>query len=45
VPHAFHRYDGAGHGFQDFVNKERFRPEATADSWNRVMAFLDKQLK
>lgn len=45
VPHEFHRYDGAGHGFQDFVNKERFRPEATADSWDKVLSFLDKQLK
>lgn len=45
VPHEFHQYDGAGHGFQDFVNKERFRPEATADSWSKVLAFLDRNLK
>ena len=45
IPHEFHRYDGAGHGFQDFVNEERFRPEATADSWEKVLAFLGKQLK
>ena len=25
VSHLFHRYDGAGHGFQDSSNKERYR--------------------
>ena len=24
VPHIFHRYDGAGHAFQSFTNKERY---------------------
>ena len=45
VAHEFHRYDGAGHGFQDFVNKERYRPEATADSWEKVLNFLGQHLK
>ena len=45
VEHEFHRYDGAGHGFQDFVNEERFRPEATEDSWAKVMAFFERTLK
>ena len=45
VEHEFHRYDGAGHGFQDFVNKERFRKEATDDSWAKVLAFFDRNLK
>jgi len=45
VPHEFHGYDGAGHGFQDFVNKERFREEATNDAWEKVMDFLDRTLK
>ena len=45
VAHAFHRYDGAGHGFQDFTNEERYRAEATADSWAKVLAFLDERLK
>ncbi len=44
VEHAFHRYDGAGHGFQDFVNEERFRKEATEDSWAKVMAFFERKL-
>jgi carboxymethylenebutenolidase len=45
VDHEFHRYDGAGHGFQDFVNDERFRKEATVDSWARVMAFFARELE
>ncbi len=45
VAHEFHRYDGAGHGFQDFVNEERYRKEAAADSWEKVLAFFDEQLK
>ncbi len=44
IAHEFHRYDGAGHGFQDFVNKERFRKEATEDSQAKVMAFFDRAL-
>ena len=45
VEHEFHRYDGAGHGFQDFVNEERFRKEATEDSWAKVMAHFERKLK
>ncbi len=45
VAHEFHRYDGAGHAFQDFTNDERYRKEAAADSWEKVLAFLDDRLK
>jgi len=45
VPHTFHSYDGAGHGFQDFVNPDRFREEAAADAWQKLLAFLDDNLK
>ena len=45
VEHEFHAYDGAGHGFQDFVNKERYREAATIDAWAKVMDFLDRKLK
>lgn len=45
VEHVFHCYDGAGHGFQDFVNEERFRKEQTEDSWAKLLAFLDSRLK
>jgi carboxymethylenebutenolidase len=45
ISHEFHRYDGAGHGFQDFVNTDRFREEAAGDAWSKVFAFLDANLK
>ncbi|MBT5455179.1 MAG: hypothetical protein HOK82_01145, partial [Rhodospirillaceae bacterium] len=45
IAHEFHSYDGAGHGFQDFCNKERYREEATNDAWEKVMAFCDARLK
>jgi len=45
VPHKFHRYDGAGHGFQDFCNEDRYRKEAAADAWEKVLAFLGENLK
>ncbi len=45
VEHTFHDYDGAGHGFQDFNNPERYREAATKDSWVKLLAFLDHHLK
>jgi carboxymethylenebutenolidase len=45
IEHVFHQYDGAGHGFQDFVNTERFRKEQAEDSWAKLLAFLDDTLK
>ncbi len=44
VPHTFHRYDGAGHAFQNFPTPERYREEASEDAWARVLAFLDDAL-
>lgn len=45
VPYEFHRYDDAGHGFQDYTNKDRFRKTQTDDAWEKAIAFLDKNLK
>ena len=45
VKHAFHRYDGAGHAFQNFLSEPRYRPEATRDSWAKTLDFLDRMLK
>ncbi|MDD9905215.1 MAG: dienelactone hydrolase family protein [Rhodospirillaceae bacterium] len=45
VAHEFHRYDGAGHGFQDFCNEERYRREASDDAWDKLLGFLDANLK
>lgn len=44
VPHTFHRYDGAGHAFQNFPTPERYREEASEDAWARVLAFLGDAL-
>lgn len=45
VEHTFHRYDGAGHAFQTFNNPDRYRPEASEDAWQKVLAFFDAKLK
>ena len=45
IPYAFHRYDGAGHGFQDSTNPGRYRPEQSEDAWKKAIAFLDTHLK
>lgn len=45
VAHEFHRYDGAGHGFQDFCNDERYRQGSSEDAWGKLLAFLDTYLK
>lgn len=45
VPHAFHRYDGAGHGFQDFNNAERYRHAQSEDAWEKALAFFAEHLR
>jgi carboxymethylenebutenolidase len=45
VSHEFHRYDGAGHAFQDFTNDERYRKGPSDDAWDKVLRFLDRHLK
>jgi carboxymethylenebutenolidase len=37
-------YDGAGHAFENPNNKDGYRPQATADAWQRMTAFLKKTL-
>jgi len=37
-------YEGAGHAFENPNNKEGYRPEATADAWARMTAFLKQNL-
>ena len=36
----FHRYEGAGHAFQNFLSPERYREAAAQDSWDRTLRFL-----
>ena len=44
IDHEFHRDDGAGHGFQDFTNPERYRAEQSEDAWRKAIAFFERQL-
>jgi carboxymethylenebutenolidase len=41
--YEFHRYDGAGHAFFNTM-RVAYRPEQAADGWNKVFAFLRKNL-
>lgn len=45
VPYEFHRYEGAGHGFQDYTNPERYRKTQSEDAWKKALSFLDKHLR
>jgi carboxymethylenebutenolidase len=44
VPYAIHRYAGAGHGFQDHTNPDRYRQDQSEDAWAKTFAFLEKNL-
>jgi carboxymethylenebutenolidase len=44
IEHAFHRYDGAGHAFQNFLNDERYREVAAEDAWAKVIAFFGEKI-
>ena len=44
VTHEFHRYDGAGHAFQNFMSDESYREGPTKDSWSRTVAFLKQHI-
>jgi len=44
VRYAFHRYDNAGHAFQNFPTPDRYRAEASEDAWTRLLAFLNDEL-
>src|SRR4051812_2856409 len=41
--YAFHRYDGAGHGFFN-APRAAYRPEQATDGWEKVYAFYNKYL-
>ena len=44
VKHEFLQYDGAGHGFQDFVNPDRYREKQGTDAWAKIRVFLEHEL-
>ncbi len=43
--HVFHSYAGAGHAFLNFTNSERHRPAQAADAWQKMLTFLDRELR
>jgi carboxymethylenebutenolidase len=43
--HMFHRYDGAGHAFLNFLNAPSFREKQAEDAWAKFLVFLDRELK
>ena len=44
VAHEFHRYDDAGHGFQDFTSAERYRETQAEDAWEKALGFFARHL-
>jgi carboxymethylenebutenolidase len=44
VPHDFHRYDGAGHAFQNFTNEKNYREKQAEDAWAKELAFFKAKL-
>ena len=45
VTHTFHRYDGAGHAFQNFPSPDHYREQQSEDAWSKVLEFLAQHLK
>ena len=41
---VFHRYDGAGHGF-NYYDRPIYRQEQSVDSWVKIFDFLDNKLR
>lgn len=44
-PHEFHRYNGAGHAFQNFLDAARYRERPARGSWSEMLAFFAQHLK
>ena len=44
IAHDFHRYDGAGHAFQNFLSEDRYREQAAEDAWGKVIAYLKEHV-
>ncbi|HEY5645198.1 MAG TPA: dienelactone hydrolase family protein, partial [Pseudomonadales bacterium] len=45
VAHTFHRYDGAGHAFQNFPSPDRYREAQSEDAWGKVLLFFARTLQ
>ena len=44
VEHKFYRYEGAGHAFQNTVNRDNYRPKQSEDAWEKVIRHLKDHL-
>ncbi|CAN0463665.1 unnamed protein product, partial [Phaeothamnion confervicola] len=44
IPVQFHRYDGAGHAFQDHTEPDRYNKAAADDAWQKTLAFFQKSI-
>ena len=44
IAHSFHRYDGAGHAFQNFLNEANYRESQAEDAWGKVIDFFGEAL-
>ena len=44
-PHEFHRYNGAAHAFQNFLDGSRYRERPARGSWSEMLAFFSQHLK
>jgi carboxymethylenebutenolidase len=44
IRHDFRIYDGTGHAFQNFTNKDSYREQSSEDAWNRLVPFLRAEL-
>jgi carboxymethylenebutenolidase len=44
IPHSFHSYPGAGHGFCDATIPKQYNAEGAIDSWSRTVDFLSNIL-
>lgn len=40
IDHTFHRFDGAGHAFQNFTREDQYREAAEKESWAKTLVFL-----
>lgn len=44
IPVAFHRYDGAGHAFQDHTEPDRYHQPSADDAWAKTLTFFKETL-
>ena len=45
IEYSFHRYDDAGHAFQNFPTPERYRKTQSEDAWEKCLSFFNTHLK